>query len=177
MGWDQRRVHGKRPPTPSTSTMATKNWRTIDIDALDPEGSLTAEELVDPDPRSPTDALAQAKSKNSDVRGALQRNDIAGALRLALENPPYGEALQEARSQTLAVVLSILNSTKANDIAPAIKSLDPAAQDSLMKYIYKGMASVEEGANCSVLLNWHEKLTEAAGVGCIVRTMSDYRVV
>lgn len=53
--------------------MATKNWRTIDIDALDPEGSLTAEELVDPDPRSPADALAQAKNKNSEVRGALQR--------------------------------------------------------------------------------------------------------
>lgn len=62
------------------------------------------------------------------------------------------------QSQTLAVVLSILNSTKANDIAPAIKALDPSAQDNLMKYLYKGMANVEEGANCSVLLNWHEKV-------------------
>jgi len=157
--------------------MAIKNWRTIDIDALDPEGSLMAEELVDPDPRSPAEAQSQAKSKSLEVRSALQRNDIAGALTIALENPPYGDALQEARATTLATVLSILNSTKATDISPAIKLLDPAAQDNLMKYLYKGMANVDEGANCSVLLNWHEKLTEAAGVGCIVRTMSDYRVV
>lgn len=27
-----------------------------------------------------------------------------------------------------------------------------------MKYLYKGMQSVEEGGNCSVLLNWHEKV-------------------
>jgi len=68
-----------------------------------------------------------------------------------------------------------------------------------MKYLYKGMAAVEEGGNCSVLLNWHEKvrvhrlspqsykglmnalvgsqLTEVAGVGCIVRTMADRRIV
>lgn len=72
-----------------------------------------------------------------------------------------------------------------------------------MKYLYKGMASVEEGGNCSVILNWHEKvrrlhprsdstgiraislircfcnvqLTEVAGVGCIVRTMADFRAV
>jgi hypothetical protein len=53
--------------------MAARNWRTIDIDALDPEGQLTADELVDPDPRSPQEAASQAKSKSSDVRGALQR--------------------------------------------------------------------------------------------------------
>ena len=53
--------------------MAARNWRTIDIDALDPEGQLTVDELVDPDPRSPQEAASQAKSKSSDVRGALQR--------------------------------------------------------------------------------------------------------
>jgi hypothetical protein len=69
-----------------------------------------------------------------------------------------------------------------------------------MKYIYKGMEALDESSNCAVLLNWHEKvgsfmftsivtgllisshmplkqLTELAGVGCIVRTMADHRLV
>lgn len=74
------------------------------------------DELVDPDPRSPADALNQARSKNQDVRSALQRcadlfcvltyanlllflvdrSDAAGALATALSDPPYGTANAEA---------------------------------------------------------------------------------
>lgn len=65
-----------------------------------------------------------------------------------------------------------------------------------MKYLYKGMAMPGWGdVSGSVLLGWHEKvrrdllesifiktdflaqLTEVAGVGCIVRTMTDRRSV
>ena len=63
-----------------------------------------------------------------------------------------------------------------------------------MKYLYKGMAMPGWGdISGSVLLGWHEKvcgqlshrrtsltlrqLTEVAGVGCIVRTMTDRRTV
>jgi actin related protein 2/3 complex subunit 5 len=108
------------------------------------------------------------------------RSDVAGALAIALSDPPYGNGLEEARasiysitsewveichanlrcvqSTTLATVLSILNTTRSTDIAKTVAALDPASQDTLMKYLYKGMAAVEEGGNCSVLLNWHEKV-------------------
>ena len=66
-----------------------------------------------------------------------------------------------------------------------------------MKYLYKGMAMPGWGdISGSVLLGWHEKvcvcgyksivinslsytaqLTEIAGTGCIVRTMTDRRIV
>lgn len=64
-----------------------------------------------------------------------------------------------------------------------------------MKYLYKGMAMPGWGdISGSVLLGWHEKvryiilhgiytiswppqLTEVAGTGCIVRTMTDRRAV
>jgi actin related protein 2/3 complex subunit 5 len=76
--------------------------------------------------------------------------------------------------------------------------------DVLMKYIYKGMASGNPGSTASkvtpqstgfsqvsgrpasneptaaamsVLLSWHEKVVEVAGLGCIGRTMSDWRRV
>ena len=55
--------------------------------------------------------------------------------------------------------MSILNSTKSTDISNIVKSLSPDAQDTLMKYIYKGMALPGWGdVSGSVLLGWHEKV-------------------
>ena len=45
-----------------------------------------------------------------------------------------------------------------------------------MKYLYKGMAMPGTGeVSGSVLLGWHEKLTQVAGTGCIMRVMTDRR--
>ncbi|KAK9894852.1 actin-related protein ARPC5 [Cystobasidium minutum MCA 4210] len=156
--------------------MAARNWRLIDIDQYE-DGILTLDDLVDPDPRSPQEAASQAKSKSSEVRSLLQKNDTVGALTVALSEPPYGSALEEAKNTTFATVLSVLNSTRSADIPKVLSALDAASQDNLMKYIYKGMAQIDENSHCAVLLNWHEKLTEVAGVGCIVRTMADHRTV
>lgn len=79
------------------------------------------------------------------------------------------------------------------EISNVLQALDQEAQDTLMKYIYKGM-SMPRDVNGSVLLAWHEKvrgpsslwcmsctdtfqLTEIAGIGCIVRVMTDRRIV
>ena len=54
--------------------------------------------------------------------------------------------------------MEVLNSTKATIIPSLVKSLTTEQQDTLMKYIYRGMAS--PGLyNSAVLLNWHEKVT------------------
>jgi actin related protein 2/3 complex subunit 5 len=58
----------------------------------------------------------------------------------------------------LQTILSILNSTKATDIPTIVKSLSQDAQDTLMKYLYKGMGMPGWGdVSGSVLLGWHEK--------------------
>ena len=55
--------------------------------------------------------------------------------------------------------MSILNSTKSTDIPAIVKSLSTDAQDTLMKYLYKGMALPGWGdVSGSVLLGWHEKV-------------------
>lgn len=88
-------------------------------------------------------------------------------------------------------MLDILTSTRAADIAPAVKALSLAERDTLMKYIYRGMElgrtpGEASMVNCAVLLSWHEKvgrrasltqLTHVAGTGCIVRVMSDRRIL
>ncbi|PWN48307.1 Arp2/3 complex 16 kDa subunit ARPC5 [Violaceomyces palustris] len=157
------------------------SFRKIDVDQFD-EDAISDSELFEPDPRSPEEALSEARSKVAQVRTMIGRNDTQGALALVLTNPPYGPLLEEAKQITLATLLEILNSTKSSEISTTVKALDIDQRDNLMKYLYKGLelggsGGEKDGVNCAVLLGWHEKLTEVAGTGCIVRVMSDRRVV
>ncbi|KAK7469180.1 arp2/3 complex subunit [Stygiomarasmius scandens] len=152
-------------------------FRKIDIDAFDEE-ILQESELYEQDPRDPAQALDQMKQIQGTVRSCLAKNDTVGALSIVLENAPYGPTMEDAKILSLQTLMTILNSTKATEIPTAVKSLSQDSQDALMKYLYKGMALTGSGdMNASVLLTWHEKLTEVAGTGCIVRTMTDRRTV
>ncbi|KAJ9478817.1 Actin-related protein 2/3 complex subunit 5 [Pseudozyma hubeiensis] len=154
------------------------SFRKIDIDQYD-EDAITNDELVEPYPRSAADALADAKAKSTEVRSLIGRGDTAGALTLVLSDYPYGPNVEEAKQVTLHSLLEIVNSTKSSDIPAAVKSLHTDHRDALMKYLYKGLelGGEGEGINCAVLLGWHERLTEVAGTGCIVRVMADRRRV
>jgi len=105
--------------------------------------------------------------------------------------------LLHLKNLKLQTLVTILNSTKATDIPAVVKALSQDEQDTLMKYLYKGMGMPGWGdVSGSVLLGWHEKvysstystpprcmadwcvqLTEVAGTGCIVRVMTDRRTV
>ncbi|KAI0753661.1 arp2/3 complex 16 kDa subunit [Fomes fomentarius] len=153
------------------------NFRKIDIDQFD-EDALLDSEVYDLDPRDPAQALNDAKQHAVAVRSSLAKNDYVGALTLVLENAPFGPHVEEAKNLNLQTLVSILNSTKGSDIPGIVKALSTDAQDTLMKYLYKGMALPGWGdLSGSVLLGWHEKLTEVAGTGCIVRAMTDRRLV
>lgn len=52
----------------------------------------------------------------------------------------------------------LLNSVKSTEISALLKSLDLDQRDTLMKWIYKGLARPELGAG-GVLLGWHEKVS------------------
>ncbi|KDQ16881.1 hypothetical protein BOTBODRAFT_30257 [Botryobasidium botryosum FD-172 SS1] len=152
------------------------NWRRIDIDAYD-EDVVHETDLYDPDPRDPATVANDAKQKATQVRSLISRGDIPAALAAVLTDAPYGSQFEDAKNVSLSAVLLILNSTKSTDIPGIVKGLSQDEQDTLMKYLYKGMASQGTEVNGSVLLGWHEKLTEVAGTGCIVRVMTDRRTV
>ncbi|SPC63860.1 related to subunit of the Arp2/3 complex [Ustilago sp. UG-2017b] len=154
------------------------NFRKIDIDQYD-EDVISNEELVEPYPKSPEQALSDARAKSTEVRTLIGRGDIAGALALILTDYPYGPNVVEAKTITLQSLLEIVNSTKSSDIPAAVKATSLDQRDALMKYLYKGLelGGEGEGINCAVLLGWHERLTEVAGTGCIVRAISDRRTV
>ncbi|KAG6887861.1 hypothetical protein C0995_012112 [Termitomyces sp. Mi166 len=132
-------------------------FRKIDVDQYD-EDVLHGSEINDIDPREPSQVLEEAKQRQAAVRTSLARNDVVGALSTILENPPYGPNVDQAKDITLQTLLTILNTTKSTDIPAVIKSLSQDGQDTLMKYLYKGMAMPGWGdISGSVLLGWHEK--------------------
>ncbi len=64
-----------------------------------------------------------------------------------------------SRIPTCQLSSQILGSTKSSEVSNVVKGLPQDAQDTLMKYIYKAMAThARSDANSSVLLSWHEKV-------------------
>ncbi|KAG2167068.1 hypothetical protein VTO58DRAFT_101356 [Aureobasidium pullulans] len=187
--------------------MAQVNWRSIDIDALDPESSSNFDlSTLTPavQPISPQDVQALS----GQIRQLWRGGDAEGALRDALENAPYGADAQ-SKDSYLQTVTEVLQQVRTADVGPLLQRIYTSEGgselcDVLMKYLYKGMASgastsnpsknvtpqvtgfsqvqprntaESQGGNMGVFLSWHEKVIEIAGPGTIVRVMSDRRTV
>ncbi|KAF2476822.1 Arp2/3 complex 16 kDa subunit ARPC5 [Lindgomyces ingoldianus] len=186
--------------------MATVNWRTINIDALDPDSPANFDLSTLTATVAPV-STADVQSLAGQIRQLLRGGDNEGALQGALENPPYG-ADERGKDVHLATVIEILQSIRQSDMSPMLGRIYKSpggteALDVLMKYIYKGMSQTNAasttrnitpqatgfsqihsrgggeggGQAMSVLLSWHEKVVEIAGPGCIVRVMTDRRTV
>ncbi|TCD62793.1 hypothetical protein EIP91_006411, partial [Steccherinum ochraceum] len=139
-------------------------FRKIDIDQYE-EDVLQEEELYEADPRDPATVLNDTKQKAGAVRGSLSKGDVVGALTLVLDNPPFGPNVEEAKNLNLQTLVSILNSGKGTEVPGILKALSPEAQDTLMKYLYKGMSLPGWGdVSGSILLAWHEKKSLALDV-------------
>ncbi|KAI0008389.1 actin-related protein 2/3 complex subunit 5 [Xylariaceae sp. FL0662B] len=195
-----------------TSSSLSDAWRTINIDALDPDSSQNFDTST-LHPPLPEISEAEARQLNSQVRQLLRGGDSEGALRGCLENPVYngGDAAKDAHMQT---VIEVLQSIKASEMTPMLQRIysSPGGSellDVLIKYLYKGMAggstssgprtqtrsltpqatgfsqfgsrpgaaNESTGAAMSVLLSWHEKVVDVAGLGSIERCMTDWRKV
>ncbi len=65
---------------------------------------------------------------------------------------------------------------KQNQVEAVVKQLDTDQRDLLMKYIYRGFEFPCEGSSAHLLF-WHEKVFEEAGVGSIVRVLTDRKKV
>jgi len=192
-----------------TTESLTDNWRTINIDALDPDSSFNFDTST-LHPAFPPVSEAEIRTLSGQVRQLLRGGDSEGALRGALENVPYGGD-QATKDLHLQTIMEVLQSIKASEMTPILQRVYGSegggeVLDVLMKYLYKGMGSPSSGrgknltpeptgasfsqigarpgassdtsgASTSVLLSWHEKVVEIAGLGCIARCMTDWRKV
>ncbi|ETS79245.1 hypothetical protein PFICI_09098 [Pestalotiopsis fici W106-1] len=195
-----------------TASSLTDAWRTINIDALDPDSSQNFDTST-LHPPLPEISDADVRQLKEGVRQLLRGGDAEGALRGCLESPVYNsdEATKDAHLQT---VLEVLQSIKASEMTPMLQRIYASEGgsellDVLTKYLYKGMsassglkaptragsnvtpqatgfsqmsgrpgaANESTGAAMSVLLSWHEKVVDVAGLGSIGRCMTDWRKV
>ena len=69
--------------------MATQNWRTINIDLLDPESPANFD-VTSLLPPVASVSSSEVQTLASQIRQLLRGGDTEGALRGALENAPYG---------------------------------------------------------------------------------------
>jgi actin related protein 2/3 complex subunit 5 len=60
------------------------------------------------------------------------------------------------------------------DLAGIIDGLDQEQSDVFMKYLYRLMS---KSSNCNLVLKAHAMLAEKAGMGCVVRVLTDRKTV
>ncbi|KAK8086648.1 actin-related protein 2/3 complex subunit 5 [Apiospora phragmitis] len=194
-----------------TSASLSDAWRTINIDALDPDSSQNFD-TTSLHPPLPEINEADVRQLNAQVRQLLRGGDAEGALRGCLETPVYNG------SESAKTVTEVLQSIKASDMSPMLERIhqSPGGSellDVLIKYLYAwqplpapvvllgwreaghrvpltpqqtgfsqvgsrpGSTNESTGAAMSVILSWHEKVIDIAGLGSIGRCMTDWRKV
>ena len=83
---------------------------------------------------------------------------------------------QTVKDSIFAFILQIIASVKTNEVDKIVDSLTEDELDVMMKYIYKAFEH-PSAANCANLLVWHDKVFNKAGVGSIVRVLTDKKRV
>ncbi|KAL9989613.1 hypothetical protein ACROYT_G004180 [Oculina patagonica] len=149
----------------SKASQSTK-FRGVDVDELD-ENKFQDEGDEDSGQSGPDEA---------EVNNLLMQKKNAEALKAALTNAPIMSKNQATKDKAFAIVMRVLTAFKSAEVEKGVKVLDKNDQDVLMKYIYRGFAEPTEGS-CGVLLTWHEKVLAVAGLGCIVRVLTDRKTV
>jgi len=121
------------------------------------------------------DFAGQTKARDDKVRNLLIKNDRANALIASLEDAPLGCKDAQVKKQSADIVASVLSTTKDNEIAGLVEKLDNNQLDILMKYIYKCLESGEQ--NSVPLFKWHKEVLDKAGMGSIIRVLTERKTL
>uniref|UniRef100_T1IVN3 Actin-related protein 2/3 complex subunit 5 n=1 Tax=Strigamia maritima TaxID=126957 RepID=T1IVN3_STRMM len=140
-------------------------FRKIDIDQYDEENYKDEDQN---DPQSPP-----VGPDENEINSLLTQYPLTN---IPSKSAPMGSKNQVLKDAALNTVLRVLLSIKTNQMDEVISSLDKELIDILMKYIYRGFENPSEGSS-GHLLTWHEKTFAIAGVGSIVRVLTDKKRV
>eukprot|EP00745_Piridium_sociabile_P033063 TRINITY_DN56604_c0_g1_i1.p1 TRINITY_DN56604_c0_g1~~TRINITY_DN56604_c0_g1_i1.p1 ORF type:complete len:157 (+),score=41.85 TRINITY_DN56604_c0_g1_i1:94-564(+) len=147
-------------------------FRKVDVDQYDDDKFVDDSE-VDVDS---ADSQGVNDAEVNNLLRLLAEGKQQDALKLVLTSAPLDSKNQTVKDRAASMVVKVLTSFKAADIDRAVKSLDAASVDTLMKYIYRGFEFPSDGSS-AVLLTWHEKTFAAGGLGSIVRVLTDRKRV
>lgn len=118
--------------------MAQVNWRTVPVDKYDPESSVNFD-LTTLTPGVVPISEQEVQSLANQIRQLSRGGDAEGALRGALENPPYG-ADDKGKDIHVHTVVEILQSIRQAEMTPMLQRIygsegGPELCDVLMKYL------------------------------------------
>ena len=118
-------------------------------------------------------AASAAAAREAAVDALLRAGKAGEAARAALGEPPFASktaATKERAAATVARALAAVSARGDAEALPFLDSLDGAAADALMKYLYRALARPEASG---ALLRMHGQLVERHGLGCVVRAIVD----
>ncbi|EAW09648.1 actin-related protein 2/3 complex subunit 5 family protein [Aspergillus clavatus NRRL 1] len=131
--------------------MAQLNYRTINIDVLDPESSVSFPmDTLLPSTLPPPETSSDAANVATQVRQLLRGGDPEGALRHVLDTAPLGGD-DRAKEVHMATVVDVLQGIRQGEMTRVLEGVCGGAggserADCLMKYLYKGMAAPGPGS-------------------------------
>lgn len=144
-------------------------FRKIDIDQYGE--NVFKDDDTSLEPQSPLDGVDE-----QEVKKLIQSGKSADALKQLLSTAPLGTKNQLIKDKAYDLVIQVLLGVRASEVDKCIQNLDTDQLDVLMKYIYRGFESPNEGSSGHLLV-WHEKVFALAGVGSIVRVLTDKKRV
>jgi len=117
-------------------------------------------------------------TRAKEVDSLIARQQFKDAVMCAIKDPPIGSKNQDAKDTNYRTVLKALNAVKEVDIRPVVdqihKTQGELGTDVLMKYALRGLADAD---SCGTLLKFHAAIVDVAGLGPIVRAMTDRKTV
>ncbi len=76
----------------------------------------------------------------------------------------------QASKEDFLLLYSVLSAASDSHIDFLLSALPVEACDALMRQLYRGLAFGNSAAS-ACLFRWHERLTQHAGLGCVVRSL------
>ncbi|KAL2892546.1 Actin-related protein 2/3 complex subunit 5A [Bienertia sinuspersici] len=114
--------------------------------------------------------ITRIEHKSRKIESLLKQFKPVEALKTALEGSATITKDDRCKSANWIAVHRAIMAIK--DVDGMLLSLDSEYHDILMKYLYKGL-STGDRPTCEQCLRIHEKLTQRAGLGCILRCLAD----
>ncbi|RWS16361.1 Actin-related protein 2/3 complex subunit 5-like protein [Dinothrombium tinctorium] len=146
----------------------TNGFRKIDIDQYN-DDLFKEEESVDV--QSPVTGVDE-----QEVNRLLQSGKHVEAIKYLISVCPLNSKNQAAKDCALNLMMQAMSAVKTSEMDKVIDALDIDQIDIIMKYIYRGFENPSDNRSGHLLI-WHEKAYTKAGLGSIVRVLTDKKRV
>jgi len=120
---------------------------------------------------------AEVARRETEVNNLLSRKDKKGALAACLVDPPVTSKDAATKDRNSAIVEKVIASITDSEVQSLVDALNQDALDVLMKYLYRIMGKIDKSINYALLLRMHALVSERAGLGTIVRSLTERKLV